>query len=104
MSAVERHGLQRQVDVRGRYWLLSGAELIRECESSPGIFRAFCSRYGSPLYSRRESRPDVFRIRLGCLDGVGSQAPWYEIRDELPRFEGGPEDHAEEGAEKLGKR
>lgn len=102
------------VDVRRRYWkILDGADRIREFESSPGIFRAFCSRCGSPLYSRRDANPEIFRIRLGQLNAdpgrrslahfwVGSQVPWFEITDELPRFEGGPEDHADEVAEKLG--
>ena len=101
------------VDVRRRYWeVLDGVELIREFESSPGVFRAFCSSCGSPLYSRRDADPEIFRIRLGLLDAdperrslahfwVGSQVPWLEITDELPRFEGGPGDHEEEIAEKL---
>jgi hypothetical protein len=45
-----------------------GRSLIREYESSPGKFRAFCERCGSPLYSRRTERPDVMRLRLGALD------------------------------------
>jgi hypothetical protein len=76
------------------------ADLVREYESSPGKFRAFCSRCGSPLYSRRDSEPELRRLRLGLLDGdpgrrpsghvwVGSKAPWYEITDALPRFEQG---------------
>jgi hypothetical protein len=56
--------------VRTRYFTLrSGAELVREYESSPGKYRAFCCRCGSPLYSRRESEPALRRIRLGTLDG-----------------------------------
>jgi hypothetical protein len=32
-------------DVRTKYWrFASGEELVREFESSPGKFRAFCSR------------------------------------------------------------
>lgn len=101
-------------DVRGRYWRYgSGEELVHEFESSPGVFRAFCSRCGSPLYSRRVSAPDVRRIRLGILDEdpgrralahfhVASKAPWFEIADTLPQFAGGPEDHVEEVAAKLG--
>ncbi len=96
-------------DVRTKYWTyLSGEELIREHESSPGIFRAFCSRCGSAVYSRRpDFAPDVLRIRLGILNEdperrslahffVGSKAPWYEITDDLPQFAGNVADHAEE--------
>jgi hypothetical protein len=90
--------------VRTRYFsFTSGAELVNEYESAPGKFRAFCRRCGSPLYSRRESEPELRRIRLGTVDGdpgrrplahvwVSAKAPWDEIRDELPQFpEGLPE-------------
>ena len=90
--------------VRTRYFAFtSGAELVNEYESSPGKFRAFCRRCGSPLYSRRESEPELRRIRLGTVDGdpgrrplahvwVSAKAPWDEIRDELPQLpEGLPE-------------
>jgi hypothetical protein len=71
------------------------------------VFRAFCSRCGSPIYSRRPGVPDVLRLRLGLLDDdpgrrslahfwVGSKAPWFEIVDGLPQFEKGPADHEEE--------
>lgn len=84
-------------DVR---WI-SGRELVQEYESSPGQFRAFCARCGSPLYSRVDADPAVIRVRLGSLDGdpgrrsqahywVGSKAPWFEISDALPRFEEAP--------------
>ena len=84
--------------VRSRYlkWI-SGREGIREYESSPGKFRAFCSRCGSPIYSRRVDDPETFRIRLGMVDGdpgrrafahfwVSEKAPWFEIGDELPQY------------------
>jgi hypothetical protein len=78
----------------------SGAELIREFESSPDTFRAFCSRCGSPIYKRSNAKPEVIRIRLGSLDEdpglrarvhvfAGDKAPWYEITDALPQFEKG---------------
>ena len=49
--------------------LVSGADAIREYESSPGKFRAFCSGCGSPIYSRWTAHPELRRIRLGTLDG-----------------------------------
>ena len=78
----------------------SGVDLVREFESSPGTFRAFCSRCGSPLYKRGVTRPEVMRIRLGLLEDdpklqarvhvfVADKAPWYEIHDSLPQFEQG---------------
>jgi hypothetical protein len=46
-------------------WL--GRERIAEFESSPGKMRAFCNRCGSPVYSRRESRPGKLRLRAGLI-------------------------------------
>lgn len=85
---------------KNEFRFTSGAELIREFESSPDTFRAFCSRCGSPIYKRSNAKPDVIRIRLGSLDEdpglrarvhvfVGDKAPWYEITDALPQFEKG---------------
>lgn len=83
--------------VRMKYFALTrGRELLSEYESSPGKYRVFCSRCGSPVYGRRESEPDIRLIRLGTLEAdpqrrplvhiwVGEKAPWYEIRDDLPR-------------------
>jgi hypothetical protein len=84
--------------VRIRYFELgSGAELVCEYESSPGKFRAFCRRCGSPVYSRTDADPEVRRIRLGTLDGdperrpfghfwVSARAPWHSIGDALPQY------------------
>lgn len=84
--------------VRTGYFAFSaGAELVSEYESSPGKYRAFCRRCGSPLYSRRDEEPELRRIRLGTLDAdperrplahvwVSEKAPWYEIGDTLPRY------------------
>jgi hypothetical protein len=77
--------------------LTSGDNLVSEYESSPGKFRAFCRRCGSPVYSRRDAEPDIRRIRLGTLDSdperrplahfwVNSKAPWYSIGDSLPQY------------------
>jgi hypothetical protein len=88
--------------VRTRYFALTaGADLVSEYESSPGKFRAFCRRCGSPLYSRRDSEPEIRRLRLGSFDGdpgrrplahvwVVSKAPWYSIEDSLPRYPEAP--------------
>jgi hypothetical protein len=92
-------------NVRAQYWkIAAGSELIREYESSPGVWRAFCSRCGSPIYSRWAAAPDMFRLRLGLLADdperralahfwVESKAPWYEITDDLPQFAKAPADH-----------
>ena len=80
--------------------LVAGHGLLKDYESSPGKFRAFCARCGSPILSRWAAHPDFVRIRLGSLNDdpgsrpllhvwVGSKAPWFEITDALPRLEGG---------------
>ena len=89
--------------------LTKGADLIQTYESSPGNHRAFCRVCGSPAPSRS---PDgkLYYAHAGCfLDdpGVkpalhmftGSKAAWWEIEDELPKFEAwvsgyGPDDPA----------
>jgi hypothetical protein len=80
-----------------------------------GIEIEITGKLGPLVYSRRRDAPEVLRIRLGLLDDdpgrralchfwAGSKAPWYEIADGLPQFAGGPEDHAEEVAARLGPR
>lgn len=89
--------------------LAAGRELIREYESSPGKFRAFCSNCGSPVYSRRVAAPETMRVRLGTLDGdpgrrphahiwADAKAPWFDITDSLPQYQGnGPPAEPEPG-------
>ncbi len=71
------------------YTLLTGADLIKEFESSPGNFRCFCSECGSPVYGKKGAQPDHIRIRLGTLDQqvkatptahvwVSEKPDWYE--------------------------
>jgi len=79
--------------------LTEGRDLIREYESSPGKFRAFCSLCGSPVYSRRARLPDALRLRLGVLDNPPAELkiqahiftegapPWAEP-DDAPRYPG----------------
>jgi hypothetical protein len=82
---------------RANFALTSGSDTLREFESSPGKFRAFCSTCGSPLYAYLASTPEVLRIRLGSLDTpfvkqpqahtwVSDKAPWEPLADGLPQF------------------
>jgi hypothetical protein len=77
--------------------LVGGADLIQLYESSPGNHRAFCRVCGSRAPSLSRDRK-VYIVPAGLLDGdpgvkpalhmfVGSKAPWWEINDDLPRFE-----------------
>jgi hypothetical protein len=81
-----------------RFRVLHDEGLIRAFEASPGAFRNFCSRCGSPVFSRLDGDPDHIRIRLGTLDRgaqaniighvwTGSMASWDNICDDLPQFE-----------------
>jgi len=90
--------------VRTKYFrLLTGSDSVAEFESSPGKRRYFCRICGSPLWSCRESVPEIIRIRLGLLDSdpgrrplahiwVSEKAPWYEIADDLQRSQCGGEE------------
>jgi hypothetical protein len=80
------------------FHLGAGAALVQAYESSPGKFRHFCRRCGSPLWSVDPQMPGWVRLRIGGLDGdpgvrpalhygVESKAPWFEITDGLPRME-----------------
>jgi hypothetical protein len=77
--------------------LLSGAELLKEFESSAGKKRIFCSNCGSPIYSKNIQVPGVLRIRAGLIDEpvtaelvahfhVASRCSWWPINDKLPQF------------------
>jgi hypothetical protein len=80
--------------------ILQGQDLIRSYESSPGKQRCFCGQCGSPIYSKRETLPDVLRIRVGLLDGdldvrpiahfhTRSKPSWWLIGDDLPQYAAG---------------
>lgn len=82
---------------RSQFQLEGPRERVTEFEHKPGMFKAFCSRCGSPLYARSSHDPDDVRVRLGGFEGdldvtvtghvwTSSKAPWYEIEDSLPRY------------------
>jgi hypothetical protein len=77
--------------------LVDAAQTLREYESSPGKFRAFCSRCGSPLYAYIDTTREILRLRLGSLDTdfskqprahtfVSDKASWEPITDDIPQF------------------
>lgn len=84
-----------------QFRIVAGEGLLGRYESSPGKVRVFCGRCGSPLFKRDDSRPEVLRLRLGCVDTelderplvhvfVGEKPAWSEIADTLPQFEKRP--------------
>ncbi len=75
----------------------AGSDCITEYESSPGKKRGFCSRCGTPLYSRRDDAPHVLRLRMGSLDTPTDAMPsahifcadvpaWAGSGEGLPRY------------------
>lgn len=82
------------------HWL-TGEHLLTAYESSPGEFKTFCRVCGSPMVTRFDDNPSWYGFPLGTLDTdpgvkaayhiyVGSGAPWHDITDDLPRYEGEP--------------
>jgi hypothetical protein len=78
--------------------VLSGASTITTFERRPNIQIAFCNRCGSPVPHPPPGSPEV-EFLAGLLDDdpgvklsfhiyVGSKAPWCELSDGLPQFEG----------------
>lgn len=81
-----------------RLKILDAAGLLTQYESSPRRRKCFCSRCGSQLFILRTDRPDITVVTLGTLDDdpvnrpsrhvfTKFGAPWYDIDDELPRFQ-----------------
>lgn len=81
------------------FHLIGGTELLAAFESSPGKQRFFCSKCGSPIYSKKGTLPGVLRLRAGLINEplsvkpmahfyTGSKANWWPINDGLPQFEG----------------
>jgi hypothetical protein len=66
--------------------MIRGAGEVREFESSPGKFRAFCGGCGAPLWSRLAAQPAALRLRLGALDDPPA---WLKVEAHI-FTEGGP--------------
>jgi hypothetical protein len=78
---------------------VQGQELVKAYRPEGGAVKAFCTVCGSSLFGGTwPSGPEV-SIRLGTVDGdpgihpqfhtfVEFKAPWFEILDNLPQFDG----------------
>lgn len=80
-----------------QFHIVKGHELLKSYYSSPIKKRVFCANCGSPLYSQRDDKLDVLRLRLGTLDTpitatpsyhtyCDSKAEWWTIDDDVSRF------------------
>ena len=93
--------LAKSADLR----LTAGEAELAEYRHGGGA-RVFCRRCGGRLFNRPASTERFVSLVVATLDeepasgpvmhlNVESKAPWYEIRDDLPRFEGLPPGLAE---------
>ena len=91
------HGANAGLE-KSDFALSDPSDYLREYESSPGKYRAFCSNCGSPIYAYLTTTPESIRVRLGTLDTpftksakahtfVREKAPWELIHGDLPQFD-----------------
>jgi hypothetical protein len=92
-SAFATNGIVEADD----FELTKGAQNLTAYASRPGSKKYFCRTCGSPIVSRKESAPDVVRVRIGTIESeiaerpiahifATSKASWEEITDELPQY------------------
>lgn len=77
----------------------SGVRIVRGDDAiTRHVGRFFCGRCGTRLFNRADSHPGVTMLVVTALDdepqigpamhlNLESKAPWYEILDDLPRFD-----------------
>lgn len=91
---------------RDAFSYVSGEDGVRRYSFSEKADSIFCATCGSTLLVDFKPEADMLYITMGTVNGdvdcpggyhqfVGSKAPWYEICDDLPQYEGWPEDSAE---------
>ena len=80
----------------GNFQWVNGGDLVRIYTADSGAGWCFCSDCGSTLAGTDSGV--VTSITLGTVEGdpgikphchiyVGSKAPWFDIRDDLPQFD-----------------
>jgi len=81
--------------------ITEGEEFVTHYHKTENTCLGFCKNCGSSLFSKKLSRKK-YNIRLGILDDaptqeptfhihVGSKASWYEISDNLKKFDETPQ-------------
>ena len=77
--------------------LLSGEGSLKNYRHTANKRRVFCGNCGSALFSQRDDKPDVLRLRLGTVDGgqlpephyhihYNSAVGWCEFKQDKPRY------------------
>ena len=86
---------------RGAFRVTPGGDDLGAFESSPGKRRFFCPRCGSHVFAAWDAEDEVI-LRVGSVDDdaplpkpvahvfTSDKAPWYDIADDLPRFDTRP--------------
>ena len=64
---------------KASFRFVSGEDLLKEWESSPGYHRVFCGRCGSPILKRKDKDPEHLRFRPGTLDSDPGVKPSKHI-------------------------
>ena len=93
-SAFATNGIVAAKDFR----FVTGEDALSAYESTPGQTKYFCRICGSPILSKKTSKPEHVRVRLGTIDSdirerpcahifATSKANWEEITGDLPQFE-----------------
>lgn len=81
--------------------IVQGEARLSTFRTPEGVQRLFCSVCASPIISKRESMPDIVRLRVGTLDTplditptahifTASKAEWLCISDSLPQYDERP--------------
>lgn len=81
--------------------IIEGEAHLKSFRTQEGVQRLFCSGCGAPIISKRESMPDIVRLRVGTLDTplditptahifTASKAEWLCIDDSIPQYEARP--------------
>ncbi|MDH1265413.1 GFA family protein [Pseudomonas sp. GD03944] len=77
--------------------IVTGEEQVKGFRTEAGVERLFCSQCASPLISKRDSMPDIVRLRVGTLDTplditptahifTASKVEWLCIDDAIPQY------------------
>lgn len=83
---------------KSSFRFVQGEELLTSFRSSSDTVRRFCRVCGSSIVNAWDPEPHAWGLAMGSLDDdpgvrpachefVAFKAPWYEIADDLPRFD-----------------
>ena len=84
---------------RDKFRVISGESDVSTYASSDTHQRHFCSNCGSNILVELTTEPDTLYVSMSMIDGdpphppgyhifVASKAPWHDITDDLPQFDG----------------